>query len=188
MEKEHDIVHFPQSYSRSISVNRGVHTVQRDNKIKSCPLQESLFHLELSQKNTVPHNKHSSLKITIPLKYIKVWSLFPLGQCNYPFEPRDSCLMLVLSSMPDQAPKYQNWSQKNKWEGNPPQEYLRLVNRVPRTQIYPVTLTTKTPQTFACQNPLWTSAWTSCCTIFLPKYRITKSQTITQHFSKLTVT
>lgn len=52
MEEEHDIVHFPQSYSRSISVNRGVHTVQRDNKIKSCPLQESLFHLSrtLSEK------------------------------------------------------------------------------------------------------------------------------------------
>lgn len=84
MEEEHDIVHFPQSYSRSISV-RGVHAAQTD-KIKSCPLQESLFHLELSQKNIkYSTTKHSSLKITIPLKYIKVWSLFPLGQYNYLF-------------------------------------------------------------------------------------------------------
>lgn len=46
-----------------------------------------------------------------------------------------------------------------------------------------MTLTTKTLQTFACQNPFWTSAQTSCCTIFLPKYPAAESQAVTPHLT-----
>lgn len=108
----------------------------------------------------------------ISLKYIKVWSGFPLMSAYVRFQPSYSS---NIGAKGNARPSLKAQEQKP----NPPWRDHKALLRIPRIQIHPVTLTMKNLQTFASQNPFWTSAQTSCCTTFLPKYPATEWQAVT---------